>query len=56
MRIYTGKNPYECSMCNYSCNVRSSLTKHKKIHTRENHINVICVIMHVVLNLDLITI
>jgi hypothetical protein len=43
--FYMEKKPYEC----YICNTRPSITR----HTEKNHINAICVIAHVVLNLVL---
>ena len=40
-RIHTGENPYECSICLYKYNTKSSLT---------NHINVVYVYINVTLN------
>jgi transposase-like protein len=47
------KKPYKCNVCNYTCSVKSSLTRHKKFILGKTHIDVVCVIMNAPTNIIL---
>ncbi|CAH8676949.1 unnamed protein product [Schistosoma haematobium] len=37
-RIHTGEKPYHCNICTYSCAQSSKLTRHMKIHNKQQKI------------------
>ncbi|XP_014247453.1 oocyte zinc finger protein XlCOF6-like [Cimex lectularius] len=37
MRCHTGRKPFKCSICEYSCKTRFCLKRHEQIHDRDNH-------------------
>ncbi|XP_018655413.1 putative b-cell lymphoma/leukemia [Schistosoma mansoni] len=36
-RIHTGEKPYHCNICTYSCAQSSKLTRHMKIHSKQQN-------------------